>query len=44
MTDKQPHPHFDDQGTLHWFETLEGAVEEAKRSGRMIFMEFGRKA
>ncbi len=41
---KQSHPHFNDRGTLNWFETLEGAIEEAKRNGRMIFIEFGRKA
>ncbi|HPF15505.1 MAG: thioredoxin family protein [Planctomycetes bacterium] len=44
MSTKKPHPHFDDHGTLDWFQTLEGAVDEAKRTGRLIFMEFGRKA
>ena len=44
MTAKQPHPHFDDRGTLHWYETLEGAKAAARESGRMIFIEFGRQA
>ncbi len=44
MSDINSHPHFDDQGANHWFVTLEGGIDEAKRSGRMIFVEFGRKA
>ncbi len=44
MSDINSHPHFDDQGAHNWFVTLEGGLEEAKRSGRMVFVEFGRKA
>ncbi len=44
MSDPNSHPHFDDRGANHWFVTLEGGVDEAKRSGRLIFVEFGRKA
>ena len=44
MTERQPHPHFDDRGTLSWFETLQGAQAAAQEQGRLIFIEFGRKA
>ncbi|MFT4647841.1 MAG: thioredoxin-related protein [Planctomycetota bacterium] len=44
MSESNSHPHFDDQGAHNWFVTLEGGIEQAKRSGRMIFVEFGRKA
>jgi thioredoxin-like negative regulator of GroEL len=44
MSAENSHPHFNDQGAHKWFVTLEGGLEQAKRSGRMIFVEFGRKA
>ncbi|MEZ5973506.1 MAG: thioredoxin family protein [Planctomycetota bacterium] len=44
MSSKNPHPHFNDRDTLDWHVTLEGAKESARRTGRMIFIEFGRKA
>ena len=44
MSDINSHPHFNDKGAHTWFVTLQGGLEEAKRSGRMVFVEFGRKA
>ncbi len=44
MSAPNSHPHFDDLGANHWFVTLEGGLEEAKRSGRLAFVEFGRQA
>ena len=43
MTEKRAHPHFDDQGTLDWHTSLEGAKEQARREGKQIFIEFGRE-
>ena len=44
MSTNNPHPHFDDRGTLNWFVTLEGAKEAAQADNKLIFIEFGRKA
>ena len=43
MSDLQPHPHFDDHGTLHWHTQLEDAKEAARASGKRILIEFGRE-
>jgi hypothetical protein len=43
MTDRTPHPHFNDQGTLSWSTTLAGAKAEAQAAGKFIFIEFGRE-
>ncbi len=43
MPDKQPHPHFDDRGTLHWHTRLADAVAQAEAEGKRIFIEFGRE-
>ena len=32
------HPFFDDQGTLAWSTTLDGAVASARASGRLVFI------
>ncbi|MCC7138963.1 MAG: hypothetical protein IT460_11120 [Planctomycetes bacterium] len=37
------HPFFDDQGTLAWSTTLDGAVASARASGRLVFIEYGRR-
>ena len=39
-----PHPHFDDQGALDWSEKLADAQKAAAKSGKLIFVEYGRKA
>jgi hypothetical protein len=38
------HPHFDDRGATTWHLTLATALEEAKKSGKKVFVEFGREA
>lgn len=38
------HPHFNDGGTLSWSKTLAEAQAAAKSSGKLIFVEYGRKA
>ena len=38
------HPHFNDGGTLHWSTRLADAQKEAKKAGKLIFIEFGREA
>lgn len=43
MTDKTPHPHFDDQGTLNWHTRFGDAKAQAARDGKLIFIEFGRE-
>ena len=37
------HPHFDDQGTLHWYTSMAEAKEVAAKEGKLIFIEFGRE-
>ena len=37
------HPHFDDRGTLVWYRTLPEAEAAARASGKLIFMESGRR-
>ena len=38
------HPHFNDGGTLSWSTRLADAQKEAKKAGKLIFIEFGREA
>ncbi len=38
------HPYFDDAGTLTWFTRLEDAQAAARASGKLIFVEYGRRA
>ncbi len=38
------HPHFNDGGTLPWSEKLADAQKAAAKSGKLIFVEYGRKA
>lgn len=40
----QGHPHFNDGGTLTWFESLAEAKAAAKTADKLIFLEYGRKA
>ncbi|MHC4941079.1 MAG: hypothetical protein ACYTHK_19250 [Planctomycetota bacterium] len=40
---KGSHPHFDDQGTLTWYTKLADAQAAAKKEGKLIFIEYGRK-
>ncbi len=42
--DRAPHPHFNDGGTLSWYRKLADAQREAKKAGKLIFIEFGREA
>ena len=37
------HPLFDDQGTLTWYTSLDEAQANARASGRLIFIEQGRR-
>ncbi len=43
MTDKNPHPHFNDNGTLHWHTSFDAARADAEAQGKGIFIEFGRQ-
>lgn len=43
MTDKTPHPHFDDRGTLHWHTALAAAQAQARAEDKHIFIELGRE-
>lgn len=40
---KSSHPHFDDQGTLRWYTKFADAQAAAKKAGKLIFIEYGRK-
>jgi len=42
MTDKTPHPHFNDRGTLNWHTSLDEALAQAKKEDKKVFIEFGR--
>lgn len=42
MSATQPHPHFDDRGTLSWHTTWKSALAAAKAENKRIFVEFGR--
>ncbi len=43
MTEKRPHPHFDDHGTLDWHTSWSEALARAKAEGKRVFVEFGRE-
>ena len=43
MTDRTPHPHFNDKGTLDWTTSLADAKAKAQAEGKRIFIEFGRE-
>lgn len=38
------HPHFNDRGAVRWHTRLSDALEEAKREGKLVFIEYGRYA
>ena len=44
MTARRPHPHFDDRGTLDWRTRWDEALADARREGKLLFVEFGRAA
>jgi hypothetical protein len=44
MSDKKPHPHFDDHGTLAWHTRYADALAQAKRENKTLFIEMGREA
>lgn len=37
------HPHFDDGGAVRWHTDLGGALREAAREQRLVFIEYGRE-
>lgn len=39
-----PHPHFADRGAVDWTTCLDRARAEARRKGRLILVEYGRRA
>lgn len=43
MTEKTPHPHFDDKGTLHWHTRFADALAQAAAEGKQVFIELGRE-
>jgi hypothetical protein len=43
MTERTPHPHFDDRGTLNWHTKFADALAAAKADKRMVFVEMGRE-
>jgi len=44
MTEKRPHPHFDDRGTLSWHTRYADALAQAKAEKKIVFIEMGREA
>ncbi|MHC4955565.1 MAG: hypothetical protein ACYTGZ_17070 [Planctomycetota bacterium] len=40
---KSSHPHFNDQGTIRWYTKLADAQAAAKKEGKLVFIEYGRK-
>jgi len=44
MTEKRPHPHFDDKGTLDWHVELAPALSQAATERKLVFIEVGREA
>ena len=43
MTEKRPHPHFDDSGTLDWHTSWETASATARSENKRLFIEVGRE-
>jgi len=43
MENRQPHPHFNDQGTLHWQTRFSDALTQARAEGKTLFIELGRE-
>ena len=43
MTERNPHPHFDDRGTLAWETRYASALARAKQEKKSIFVEMGRE-
>ncbi len=43
MNHKRAHPHFDDRGTLDWHRHWGEALAQAKREGKVVFVELGRE-
>ena len=41
---KQPHPLYDDGGTLDWRTSLEAAMKVAGDRRRLVFIEWGRES
>ena len=39
----QAHPHFDDQGTLHWHTRIAEALTQGQAEEKLVFIEFGRE-
>ncbi len=37
------HPHFKDGGGLRWYTELAAAQAVAKKEGKLVFIEYGRK-
>ena len=44
MSERSPHPHFDDGGTLNWHTRWADALAAAKAESKKIFVEYGREA
>jgi hypothetical protein len=44
MTERKPHPHFDDKGTLSWHTRFADALAQAKAEKKVVFIEMGREA
>ena len=42
-TESKGHPHFDDGGALRWYTKLADAQAVAKKEGKLVFIEYGRK-
>lgn len=43
MSQKSPHPHFDDRGTIAWETQYSTALARAKQENKTIFIEMGRE-
>jgi thioredoxin-related protein len=43
MPARRPHPHFDDRGTLQWHSRWADAAAEARRDGKLVFVDMGRE-
>ncbi len=43
MTQRRPHPHFRDNGTLNWHTSWKDAFAAARAERKRIFIEFGRE-